>query len=101
VDKETSGPDDLDGLRAERDDWRRRAEVAEAVAAERLARADTAERALAAAEAALANLGHATAVTPAAASTASADTTAPADEPAPPRPRSLLERWRRYTDTIN
>lgn len=101
MDNETSGQSDLDGLRAERDDWRRRAEVAEAVAAERLARAETAERALAAAEGALANFGHATTPAAAASSTATAHPTAPADEPAPPRPRSLLERWRRYTDTIN
>jgi hypothetical protein len=86
--------DDIDRLRAERDEWRRRAEVAEAVAAERLARAETAEHALRAAEAALA--GHPSAL--------------PADAPgvhaAPPpaepkRPTSLLERWRRYTDTLN
>ena len=86
--------DEIDQLRAERDEWRRRAEVAEAVAAERLARAETAEHALRAAEAALA--GH--------------PSTLPADGPAvhaapapaePPRPASLLERWRRYTDTLN
>lgn len=86
--------DDIDRLRAERDGWRRRAEVAEAVAAERLARAETAEHALRAAEAALA--GHPSSL--------------PADLPAihavpapaePRRPASLLERWRRYTDTLN
>ena len=86
--------DDIDRLRAERDEWRRRAEVAEAVAAERLARAETAEHALRAAEAALA--GHPSSL--------------PADGPPvhavpapaePRRPASLLERWRRYTDTLN
>jgi hypothetical protein len=86
--------DEIDQLRAERDEWRRRAEVAEAVAAERLARAETAEHALRAAEAALA--GH--------------PSTLPVDGPAvhaapapaePRRPASLLERWRRYTDTLN
>lgn len=86
--------EEIDRLRAERDEWRRRAEVAEAVAAERLARAETAEHALRAAEAALA--GH--------------PSTLPASEPAvqaapapaePRRPASLLERWRRYTETLN
>jgi hypothetical protein len=88
--------DDVERLRTERDEWRRRAEVAEAVAAERLARAEAGEQALLAAEAALA--GH--------------PSTLPADAPAPPpaaaapaetprRPASLLERWRRYTDTLN
>ena len=84
--------DEVDQLRAERDEWRRRAEVAEAVAAERLARAETAEHALRAAEAALA--GHPSSL-PA----------APAEaEPAPAEPRrpaSLRERWRRYTETLN
>ena len=86
--------DDIDQLRAERDEWRRRAEVAEAVAAERLARAETAEHALRAAEAALA--GHPSSL--------------PVDGPAvhavpepaePRRPASLRERWRRYTETLN
>jgi len=67
---------------------------ATSVAAERLARAETAEHALRAAEAALA--GH--------------PSTLPVDGPAvhaapapaePRRPASLLERWRRYTDTLN
>ena len=87
--------EEIDRLRDERDDWRRRAEVAEAVAAERLARAEAAEHALLAAEAALA--GHP--------SSLPADTRpapAAAAEPEPPRrPASLLERWRRYTDTLN
>lgn len=86
--------DEIEQLRAERDDWRRRAEVAEAVAAERLARAEAAEHALLAAEAALA--GHP--------SSLPADGPRPlaAAEPEPPRrPASLLERWRRYTDTLN
>ena len=85
--------DEVNQLRAERDEWRRRAEVAEAVAAERLARAETAEHALRTAEAALA--GHPSTL-PA----------APAVQAAPPpaeprRPASLLERWRRYTETLN
>lgn len=103
-------PDKVERLRAERDEWRRRAEVAEAVAAERLFRAETAERALAGAEAALANLGQAAGPTrkPASAKAGARTAGDAADgaldsEPAapPPRPRSLLERWRRYTDTIN
>ena len=75
--------DEIDRLRAELDEWRRRAEVAEAVAAERLARAETAERALRAAGAADADL--------------------PEDEGAAGQRRagSLRERWRRYTETIN
>ncbi len=90
--------DEIDRLRPERDEWRRRAEVAEAIAAERLARAEAAEQALLAAEAAFA------AGLP---SSLPADVPAPsgvpaaAAEPAPRRPASLLERWRRYTDTIN
>lgn len=90
--------DDIDRLRAERDEWRRRAEVAEAVAAERLARAESAERALRAAELALTKAGGTPAPPPGARD-------APA-EPAPPgptaaRPATLRERWRRYTETIN
>jgi len=80
--------DEIQRLRAERDEWRRRAEVAEAVAAERLARAEAAEHALLTAEAALA--GHPSALPPDA---------APAVPPR--RPASLLERWRRYTDTLD
>ena len=61
--------------------------MAEAIAIERLARAEAAERALATAEAAL---------------TGRAENAAAVGEPqAGPRPKSLLERWRRYTDTIN
>ncbi|HEX2046918.1 MAG TPA: hypothetical protein VHF27_04080 [Acidimicrobiales bacterium] len=88
-------PDDLDRLRAELEEWRRRAEVAEAVAAERLARAETAERALKAAEAALTARGP-TSTTQA--GQQSTDAQPPAAER---RPASLLERWRRYTETIN
>jgi hypothetical protein len=90
--------DEIDRLRSERDEWRRRAEVAEAIAAERLARAEAAEQALLAAEAAF-GAGHP--------SSLPADVPAPSgvpaatEEPAPRRPASLLERWRRYTDTIN
>src|SRR5439155_3845322 len=85
--------DNVDRLRAELEEWRRRAEVAEAVAAERLARAETAEGALRAAEAALTAArgwaGQLDAGLP------------PPPPPERPRPASLLERWRRYTDTIN
>ncbi|HEX3622978.1 MAG TPA: hypothetical protein VHT97_11745 [Acidimicrobiales bacterium] len=99
MDSDSPGPDEVDRLRAERDEWRRRAEVAEAIAAERLARAETAERALTAAEAALHSLGQ---VPPRAATTGDQPpSAADAPEPVPPRPRSLIERWRRYTDTIN
>jgi hypothetical protein len=95
VDSGSPPPGEVDSLRAERDEWRRRAELAEAVGAERLARAETAERALAAAEAVLA-----TSRLPPTASPKQA--AAPAPAPAPePRPKSLRERWRRYTDTIN
>ena len=92
--------DEIDRLRSERDEWRRRAEVAEAVAAERLARAETAERALRAAEVALASQ---TGGVPPAAAAPGGDTAQP-PEPAggePRRPASLRERWRRYTETIN
>ena len=87
--------EEIDTLRAERDEWRRRAEVAEAVAAERLARAEAAEHALLAAEAALA--GHPSSLP---ADAAPAPVT-PAEPEPPRRPASLLERWRRYTDTLN
>lgn len=85
---------DVDRLRSERDEWRRRAEVAEAVAAERLSRAETAERALRAAETALAGAGE----------PADSHAGGPSGGPPPAEPRrpaSLLERWRRYTDTLN
>jgi hypothetical protein len=96
MDAEMADAEDIEQLRAERDEWRRRAEVAEAVAAERLARAEAAEHALLAAEAALA--GHPSSL-PADGPRAAP---APAEEPAAPRrPASLLERWRRYTDTLN
>jgi hypothetical protein len=89
--------DEIERLRAELDEWRRRAEVAEAIAIERLARAEAAERALRAAEAALAPLP--VDVVPM--------TTGPpaigddAQSPAERRPATLRERWRRYTETIN
>ena len=88
-------PDQVDQLRAELEEWRRRAEVAEAVAAERLARAETAERALRTAETALAGRGSLPPI--------QAEATAPVPATPPPerRPASLLERWRRYTETIN
>ncbi len=103
VDNDASGAEELDRLRTERDDWRRRAEVAEAVAAERLARAETAERALATAEAALASRAQVGPAAPAAPlPTADGPPARDVATPAEPvRPRSLLERWRRYTDTIN
>ena len=88
-------PVEVEQLRAELEEWRRRAEVAEAVAAERLARAETAERALKAAEAVLATRGT---PVPQAGDPAAAAAATPAAER---RPASLLERWRRYTDTIN
>ncbi len=88
--------DDIESLRAELQEWRRRAEVAEAIAAERLARAESAERALRAAEIALTKGGGAP-VRP-----AGTDDPAVAQAPgAPPRPATLRERWRRYTETIN
>lgn len=89
-------PDDIDSLRAELQEWRRRAEVAEAVASERLARAESAERALRAAEIALTRAGDAP-VRPAGAG----DPAVTQTPGAPPRPATLRERWRRYTETIN
>jgi len=86
--------DEFDHLREERDEWRRRAEVAEAIAAERLARAEAAERALTSAETAL------SAHPP----TGTTGVAGPLPNPPPAptkRPASLLERWRRYTDTLN
>ena len=88
--------DDIDSLRAELQEWRRRAEVAEAVAEERLARAESAERALRAAEIALTKAGDAS-VRPA----STGDPAVTQAVGAPPRPATLRERWRRYTETIN
>ena len=90
--------DEIERLRSERDEWRRRAEVAEAIAAERLARAEAAEQALLAAENAFA-AGHPSSL-PADVATPSA-APAHAEDSAPRRPASLRERWRRYTDTLN
>ena len=90
-------PDEIDRLRAEVEEWRRRAEVAEAVAAERLARAETAERALRAAEAALTRSGRPEAAGGRAGEEKRVDPHPPQER----RPASLLERWRRYTETIN
>lgn len=84
-------PDEIDRLRNERDEWRRRAEVAEAVAAERLVRAEAAERALRATRSAADGAG-----SPEAQPLAG---DAPVAERR--RPASLIERWRRYTDTLN
>jgi len=88
--------DELDSLRQELEEWRRRAEVAEAIAAERLARAEAAERAVRGGQAAVpgpAGIGPPTGIT------------SPLPDPPPPpterRPASLLERWRRYTDSLN
>jgi hypothetical protein len=92
--------DDIDRLRAERDEWRRRAEIAEAVAVERLARAETAERALRAAEAAL-SAGPRGGARPA---DLRLDDLPPPEGPVaaePARPATLRERWRRYIETIN
>jgi len=90
--------DEIGRLQAERDEWRRRAEVAEAIAVERLARAEAAERALRAAEAALAPLpddvGSLAAAGP---PSPRGDTELTAGR----RPATLRERWRRYTETIN
>jgi len=88
--------DEIDSLRTELQEWRRRAEVAEAIAVERLARAESAERTLRAAEAALAKGGDAR-PRPSGAN-ASRAPQAPAE---PTRPATLRERWRRYTETIN
>lgn len=92
--------DELAALRAEAAEWRRRAEVAEAIAAERLARAETAERALSAAEAAVGMLAPSAVhlIPPAFPSPATVGE--PEPDEAGARPKSLLERWRRYTDSI-
>jgi multidrug resistance efflux pump len=101
---DTSARDEeLDRLRAELAEWRRRAEIAEAVSAERLARAENAETALEAARSAL-GVGRPTGSQ--AASEAAPGTTEPttgtAGEPvAPPPPRSLRERWRSYIESVN
>jgi hypothetical protein len=84
--------DEIERLRAERDEWRRRAEVAEAVAVERLARAETAERAL---------RGAAAPPPPPPPPPGDLDALPPPPEPAPKRPASLIERWRRYTDSLS
>jgi hypothetical protein len=89
--------DQIDSLRAELQEWRRRAEVAEAIAVERLARAESAERALRAAEVALAKGGDAR-PRPSGKDEATRAAQASAE---PPRPATLRERWRRYTETIN
>ena len=97
---DTPGPtQELDRLRAALAEWRRRAEVAEAVALERLTRAETAERALAAAEAALRAVGGGTPTAPAGGGS-EPEAEQAAERPAPP-PRSLRERWRRYVESIN
>lgn len=93
--------DEIDRLRAERDEWRRRAEVAEAVAGERLARAEIAERALRATEAALTPTSTPPARRPAPARVLDDRTGADDTEVEPPRAATLRERWRRYTETIN
>lgn len=98
---------EVDRLRAEAADWRRRAEIAEAIAAERLTRAETAEMALDAARSALEAVGD-----PATSGIRTARPTAtPAPGPktgpeaaaaaAPPAGRSLRERWRRYIESVN
>jgi hypothetical protein len=82
--------DEIERLRQERDEWRRRAEVAEAVAAERLARAETAEHAL----------RTAVALPPPPEDFEALPPPDPAAAPAK-RPASLIERWRRYTDSLS
>ncbi len=94
------GPnEEIARLRAELAYWRRRAEVAEAVSSERLARAETAEKALEAARAALRTVGATTSTTPRAG--APEPGPEPTAEPPASPPRSLRERWRRYVDSIN
>ena len=88
--------DEIDRLRTELQEWRRRAEVAEAIAVERLARAESAERALRAAEGAVAK-GRDARPRPSG-KDASKAPQAPVE---PTRPATLRERWRRYTETIN
>lgn len=100
MDDDTTAQDEVQRLRTERDEWRRRAEVAEAVAVERLARAEAAERALATAEAALAAASSRPA-RPAEAATSGSGEGADPGADATARPKSLRERWRRYTETIN
>lgn len=102
MDEDRHQDDLVSRLRAEVADWRRRAEMAEAIASERLARAQSAERALDAAEAALQRLAPAAgAGGPVDAPVSPAAPEPGAPEPAqPPPPRSWLERWRRYTDSI-
>jgi len=95
--------EELDRLRSELAEWRRRAEVAEAVSAERLTRAETAEMALQATNAALRTAGGTGATGKAVSGTRPPpDRTAPSAPDAPAgRPRTLRERWRRYVDSIN
>lgn len=90
---------EIDRLRAELSEWRRRAEIAEAVAVERLARAETAEKALEAARSAL-RVGEPAAASPAPPKPGAGPQDA--GEPALPLAgRSLRERWRRYIDSVN
>lgn len=104
---DTPAPDEEpDRLRAELAEWRRRAEVAEAVSAERLTRAETAEAALDVMRAALRRTALPATGTPAAgrpdpAGTGVAEPYEGQAEPAPPPARSLRERWRRYIDSVN
>ena len=100
--------EEIDRLQAELEEWRRRAEVAEAIAAERLARAENAELALRALRAAEAGQARGTTPAPPPVGAGPAGASEPeihgGEPPAPAepkRPASLLERWRRYTETIN
>jgi hypothetical protein len=107
VDEKRHTEEQLERLRGEVAQWRRRAEVAEAVAAERLARAETAERALQAAEAALRRDVPSSRASVASGGPVRPEPTRPSEatEPAEPEravgPRSWLDRWRRYTDSIS
>ena len=99
---DTPGRDEeLDRLRAELADWRRRAEIAEAVSVERLARAETAEMALQAARSALQVGGPAAPVAVAAEPTAGTGAQDVGEPVPPPPPVSLRERWRRYIESVN
>ncbi len=99
MDSDRRAEEELERLRAEVAEWRRRAELAEAVAAERLARAESAERALSTAEAALHRLDPPD-MPVSRATRPVADVTEDPKADQTVAPKSWLERWRRYTDSI-